>query len=896
MATTEQITESQTITINPNSKNKTYEFVNNGVEISFNGGFVGDNGQAINGYDKSRYYNVAVKKGDDLVMITLFTKDNGKTKKITTTIKNFFVDSSADYRVKYKSYQAGFGISWVNGSLNPITPNTEESVYGLYGLYEVENDYWTNYLLGTTGKDIFAFTDNYTYHVYDEKGNDEYLSRHSNKRDSIVDLSGNDQYLVDNYLVGNGGILYTYDYSGNDQYTALGTNARLYATDYSGNDIYDIESNASFSIDDYNGKDEYLVLANDSSELADKRINDYKGNDKYHFTQATVISVDQDGKDSWEISDIGDGNSVEITDYAGKDKYVVTNCTPTDYTKLLIGDNKGNDTYEWTNVVYSALSDDGNYSLTDDEGKDKYTFTDVQNMRVLDKDGNDNYTMSGVNKLYLTDNGGNDKYTTTSATSLDIDDLSGKDTYNFYGTYDSTNPVFVNNIHITDRGEEKDTYNLKFVANEYAGDDTESRSIVDFGGNDTYNLQSTSGIRINDKSGNDTYNLKAPTINGKKINFENEEQLASINIKTQIYDDSGNDKYNITHAFNSTIYDSDGEDVYNLKGDTIKINQEIAGEPIELTIPSVYITKINDTSTTSNDTYNIGNMANGELFVLGAAITDAGGDNKFNIKNSGNYFDIKAFYDRMMSGNATIADQLALMYTLPSLTIASTGAGKDKYSVSNSSLFLGITDANGDDSYSFKKVLGNISVQDAEGNDTYKISKNKSFISINDQSGDDAYTIDKLTYSLGLMEGNVIRIKDTSGYDTLKVSSLKESNIVYMANFSKIQDDNYIDNDFGLIIYDSKNGGFIELLDFYEITGANLTGFGDGVIENFKADNKTIDLVNTDACNYALMESLREQVGGWLAENNYDDVEQVLTGNSQQAISDLIQIFQGINA
>lgn len=854
-----------TITINPKSKNLTYTYSGDGIyTLNFVADFKYMNKgieKDILGYNEC-YKNFATKSNNDLIITTIFITDSGKTKKVISTVKNFFLDDTKDYKVKYKTHYPNSAVS-ENLSTLTIKPDTEYGTNGLYNISGVENDYYINYLLGTNKKDTHEFSDDYFNYIYEPKGNDKYLSQHANKTDYIYDLAGNDEYKILQDGTSSG-IMYSYDYSGKDEYTADGQYARLYSKDYSGNDDYELKNGAKFWVDDYEGNDEYEVNANKSdADTSNRRINDYKGNDEYELINATVDIVDHGGKDKYEIKNNTSENILSITDNSkSKDKYEVSNSVDLVAGNLSVYDAAGNDKHNWTNVKFSTWADEGSYAIKDENGNDKYTLRSVKNIRIYD--------------------GG------------------GKDYYNLKSNYNSNNAdMYVNNFQIIDKGNKNDKYDLQFVACEYTEDDETSRTIIDDGGNDKYNLASSTNIRINDKSGNDTYNLKAPVDKkGKKIKFEGEDVINSLNSSVIIYDDKGNDKYNISYLMNGTIVDSEGKDTYNIKGSTLSYDLSAMGYGTT-NIPSVSMSKIHDASLTSSDTYNISNATGYPMMIaigdLDPFIRDDGGNNKFNIKNSGKSVDLKAYSEAYKNKDTITLTKI--IFTIPTFTIKCTGIGDDKYNISNSVLLTTISDNSGKDKYNFKNVLGSVIVNDNEGNDRYTISKNKAGIIITDNSGDDSYILDNLKRAkVGTLEGNsAVIIDDKSGKDTLKIKSLNKSNIVYMTNFSDDVEKNYInDEDFGLIIYDKKNGGFVNLVDFYSADETSITGFGNGVIETFKAGKKSINLQSTSACNYTKMESIRAEVGAWLSEDgrNYDSVQDVLTSSNTTDINELVKIFQ----
>ena len=277
--------------------------------------------------------------------------------------------------------------------------------------------------------------------------------------------------------------------------------------DLKGNDNYTVEENGNMIVTEYQGKETYNFLNNLSSD-----VTDYKGNDKYSFKDSKLTTGDlytindYAGKDSYTIEN---SRGVYIDDYKGNDKYVAKDINTTTGTfvgaNFLITDYAGNDKYELSNVKHYSDTMMTNNVILDAKGKDKYTITDSVNVYIEDD--------AGADKYYLT--------RTSSETNLKgikIVDKQGKDTYNVSTSDDG---FTTGSISITDKGNEKDKYNITNAFSFTIKDEgTSSKDtynikncvdggITDDGGNDTYTFTGSNNyVSINDKGGKDTLNLK----------------------------------------------------------------------------------------------------------------------------------------------------------------------------------------------------------------------------------------------------------------------------------------------------------------------------------------------------------------------------------------------------
>lgn len=367
--------------VTPKSKNMTYEYTGEGGKMFLT--FDAEPGDVYS----SQFVNFGTKSGDDLVVTTLFTKSNGTAKTVKTTIKNYFANPYADYSASLRTYDVA-SRNWMwTGNLAPITPGTTVGTNYLFAegtTFDANN---ISYLMGTKGADEYLSNGAHGSIIWDQKGNDEYISRHTNVADTVYDMAGNDDYRVDNQSLGDvAGMLYVTDYKGKDEYYAGGQSARLKVNDFAGNDEYEIEAGGVFEISDYKGNDEYEIESNGTSSVFNNSIKEWKGNDEYTLYEAQGVSIYEfAGKDTYNIID---STGVMIDDHAGNDTYNVAS-EDIDSGDLEISDDKGNDKYNLIQVRFDDEPEDD--VITDYSGNDKYTMKDVMNISIQDYKGNDKY-------------------------------------------------------------------------------------------------------------------------------------------------------------------------------------------------------------------------------------------------------------------------------------------------------------------------------------------------------------------------------------------------------------------------------------------------------------------------------------------------------------------------
>ena len=595
---TTKIIKDTVITITPKSKNNVYEFTSNATFTINN---------QTKGYNE-KYYTIPIKQGNDLIIDTIYTTSSN-AKVITTTFKNYFANTSAQYKINFEGY-------WLWTSYKDtyeITPSIDENE-----LFITDAN-TGRFGIGTNGNDIHNLL---PLIIYDKKGNDTYINGVSGTERYTTDLSGNDTHIS----LYSDSLSRIDDYNGNDKYSA--EQGRISATDYKGNDTYTASEDGRLYVSDYGGKDTYTIRntkysnisdlgkGNDAYDIANcytiDKMNDFNiwdkyGNETYNITNLVYNSdnfypyaeqwliEDENGKDTYNIKGVG---YAKFVDMKGNDKITIKNSETIYFT-----DYNGNDTWklERTDNLHSL---DEIY-IYDENGKDNYTITGVDGFASIhDKAGNDKYTMNGnSNGAEITDEKGNDKYTVKDGSKIfTITDNNGKDKYNILGTTDK----YIDSFSIYDYGYKNDKYTINY-ANGY-------NAIYDDGGKDSYDILNCSSLKINDYSGNDKYNIKAT-----------ETLLSSV----VITDDSGKDKYSLKGTYNkktkattylnsATIVDDGSQiDTYNLQY-TRKFNITDNGGNEKYNIKSGY-GAINDNG--GNDTYTISKTVSQQ----GIFIDDKGG-------------------------------------------------------------------------------------------------------------------------------------------------------------------------------------------------------------------------------------------------------------------------------
>ena len=501
---TKKFSGNQEITLTPKSKSTTWKYTGGATPYTFT-----FKTESPAGYEADNK-TFAIRSKNDLVLTTVFSTLNGKLKKITNTIKNYFADTSANYEVIYSTRY-----NWHAGYTNTIYPNTPEGAWGLYGP-DIPGE--SGFILAQTGKNpaeiLITTALGGGVHIYNESGNNSYNAS-STYENFIHDMAGKDKYVTK-----NAGTLWAYDYAGNDTYSVANATT-LWAYDYAGKDEYNVMGYSRFDITDYSGNDAYSVTADNNALGAgeSRNIYDMKGNDTYFFGAANVVVSDQAGKDKYEIFG---GSKVLMSDGGkGNDTYDIELCSGMTYGEnqdFRIYNEKGNETYNIHSLDFTDMPDTGEneFAIGDNFGNDKYNLkrstefdVNVKNVSTIDYNGNDKYTGTIDNA-------------TGVINYVIFDDYSGNDTYTFTG-YELTNTVKTLTIYDQEEGKAKgkDKYNLTAV---------EDFEIFDNKGSDTYKLINSTGY-MEDSEGKDKYTVKTVTNGGVSIHdYQKQNDTYSIDI------------------------------------------------------------------------------------------------------------------------------------------------------------------------------------------------------------------------------------------------------------------------------------------------------------------------------------------------------------------------------
>ena len=333
---------------------------------------------------------------------------------------------------------------------------------------------------------------------------------------------------------------------------------------------YEIGKNGLYGQTEDTENDDYIIASKDKyAELTLTKggydhVGDYKGNDKYIISKEETNSYEHSiiyeatGTDEYYVSDWGYG---KLYDGKGNDKYTLV-----DNARCYIAEVKGNDEYK--------ISSQRGACIDEISGNDKYLIENIlhnkgfSQTKIYDISGKDNYTIKNTVGVEIIEYKGNDKYTienfqannSTYKKIFNIDDWAGNDTYNISKISHEAYKNFADCAYINDDlGNDKYTFTdvNKLEVDDKKGNDkytllanSKNINLYDYYGKDKYELigtedKSITDTKIYEDAGNDTYNL-----------------IYTSDI--QINDDLGNDKYTITNTSKLTIEDLDGKDKYTI--------------------------------------------------------------------------------------------------------------------------------------------------------------------------------------------------------------------------------------------------------------------------------------------------------------------------------------------
>ena len=301
--------------------------------------------------------------------------------------------------------------------------------------------------------------------------------------------------------------------------------------------------------------------------------------------------------------------------------------------------------------------------------------------------------------------------------------------------------------------EGDDTYQLSA-----SSDDSASTTIIDFKGNDKYNLYNLANATITENKGNDTYKANGManvTVTDKKGNDKyNFSNLGSL----MLTDNDGNDSYSLSNdvTFFASIIDKKGNDKYAFNNSFVRTISS-ALNPIDVTDKDgndkYTITKsiVNIVDELGSDTYSLNSSSS-------SVIDDKSGKDNYTVSNS---------------NNVTIVDK----------------AGKDNYKLSYADYFY-VTDGiqndtkGGNDTYSIKHSYGNyvfsqtnpdpeVNIVDYYGKENYSISYSDR-VAVEDLQGSDSY---KIKYSSDISIQDKDNTSTLSSNDKYEVTESNNSNI-----------------------------------------------------------------------------------------------------------------------
>jgi len=606
-------------------------------------------------------------------------------------------------------------------------------------------------------------------------------------------------------------------------------------TDIQNKDLYNVVSGKTSVI----GADNKYLGSNKADIYTVKNgyntIRDFKGNDTYRFQ--VFGSPDR---------------TAYVYDYAGNDKYTLFGAPST----MFISDTYGGNTQA---------------TINDYKGNDTYTVSGASTLTANDFAGNDKYNINNATKdTTIKDYGGNDKYTVNNS-KVTIEDTLGKDTYTLAGINGRSS--------LTDR-KGNDKYNIN------SSDGTDGLiSILDEDGKDIFNITGSKFIEITDEAGNDKYNVK---------------NSDSISIIEQPTSEITNEIYNFTNVTNSVITDTIGVDTYKLNSTydmTIYDNDKnTLSNPItskqakdNFIVKNSTLTKI--TSNFGDDKYTVSNNSS-DIIVEDESgnetynikdttflkITDTLGDDKYNLTNVDNYH---------LYAVSTNTAEGGLDYNIKD------NGGDDTYNIKNSNridIYDETLESDTKKKNTFNLTSSNNSTIYADKNSTSKSQNTYNIVSsknveINDYgTSDDKYTVKKLD------KNTTLEINDEGGNDSLIISGAKKNDIVFMA-YTK---DNV--NSDSLFMYDTKNGGYVNIDNYFTIADSKYTNTSTGVIETIKAGKKDVtDKIKT--CEAYSKEGLVSEITSWFGSHTgySSSIEQVLNSGNTEDIKSLVAIFNQTN-
>lgn len=326
--------------------------------------------------------------------------------------------------------------------------------------------------------------------------------------------------------------------------------------------------------------------------------------------------------------------------------------------------------------------------------------------------------------------------------------------------------------------------------------------------NNTYNLKYTGGDRIYEDKGNETYNITHAYVDGESTTIYEyagkDKYDISGGAKANILEYAGNDKYILAKS-SGNLYEYAGNDTYNLGNDVQLIIADRAGKD-SYTLKDVTVTAVPTNMITDdkgNDKYSFENVKGSSTNEF--TVHDLEGKDKYTIKgtNGSNSNKSLEIIDGQPGLNATVS-------------------GYDTYNISNAN-YAKITDYGGNNKFTLD-MARNISIttsgagKEASNNDKFTI-KNSSGIEITSYM--DGYTneSDNDTYTVS---GTAPKKKKEAMYssDVVIQDNHTKSSDTYNFSYYVEGDDFSVSDQGGSDKYNITNCGIINIRDYQETKDA----------------------------------------------------------------------------
>jgi len=724
-----------------------------------------------------------------------------------------------------------------NGNFIPSNKETGVTINGGGG---------HDYIIGGAGNDILNGTKGQNY-INGGDGNDTIIGG------DLSELNNNYGYYkyVNNELIGGKGNDIIYSVTENQSYQGGTTYFENYIEGNEGNDT--IYANGYRDVVYSGSGDDIIHSWKISSGTSEGRIFGEEGNNRIYLYG-----------DGYQVVEVGNGNNtIDTTQSTGKNGIITGNGNNT-----ILGGN-GEDIITAGYGVNTINAGGGNDTIlvygdgsTVDGGDGNDTITAYGTTTVNGGDGDDTiYINNGdhgsVSNLIINGGDGNDSYVVGAYGTNNYDTIvasSGKDVIKLTAFTNATTYQNGNDLVIV--------YNHKDANYDYSN--TSSLILKDYYVNNGANFANFSIQLYSDNYGRILTNK-----------FSVSEFISYANYGTDIYRTDGT-PYDDKIKSSGTINAQAGNDfIIGIAKNSQIINagngnNEVIAQAKENTI----------TGGTGDDYYCITGGVLNDNEVLENTITDEGGNNTIYINRQ---YNTPAKFNITLNGdgNNTITTG-----EYGGIFVIETGNGKqniDVRSVNWNENITSVTTGSGDDN--IRIAQGN--VNSGAGNDTISVYGKGG--TINGGAGDDTYIIETGAYSGSSTEVSTnTLINDNSGSNNIKLTSesLIHEDLIFMMNVKadgtvgNFMFDNEVDGGYNACILgkgDINNAGS---QDASYIWAQNLNEKGYIRISSINNISKIEDS-NGYYIDTATINTVKENVAGWLSEQGYADVQEALAGENQ---------------